>query len=219
MILRLLAITAFIAAACTLWLPFDSHFVLYATKPGGAMPAGEIREGFELSQRVNPEQAVVFDGPSEQPHCFGIRFATYQRENTGHLEVRWQQEERFHTWRVDVARLADNTYRHYCPSPAFLVERPFKLRIRGVDGKLGHSATLWLVNDRRFGTAKLDGNDPADEALALQVTEHNRVRSTSILLIDNGAFLFGWLCTLVVGTISLLWAFGQNGKRKESKQI
>lgn len=206
MILRLFAVAALVTAACTLWLPFDSHRVLHSTKPGGSKPAGEIRKGFELSQRVILGRKPLSTGTGERVRCFAIQFATYHRKNAGHLEVHWRQANRFQVWRVDVSELADNAYRHYCPDPVFLIDRPFNLRIRGADGQPGRSPTLWLVGDRRFGTAELDGGDPENKALALQITAYNRVTPASMLRIDHGAFLFGWLCTLAAGTVSLLWA-------------
>ena len=204
--MRATAFLLFAFAACLLWLPFDGDKIMYSTRPGGAIPAGEIQPGFWLEQSVYPQMHNVPPPRPGQQSCFALRLATYMRTNAGHLDIQWTQGKRTSRWRVDAASLEDNAYRHFCPR-SFAVDQPFDLRVAGVDGKPGDSATLWLVGDRRFGTADLRDQALADKALALQVGTRTRVGPRAILHIDRGAFLFGWLCTLLIGGVALLTRF------------
>lgn len=193
---------AFLVAACALWLPFDDYTDVYETRPGGAVPAGEVRAGFRLSQVVHPPPALETAGNHVQ--CFAIKFATYARRNRGKLRVDWQQGERSQSWTVAASHLADNQYRHFCPEAGFAPERPFRVEVHGVDSKPGRSATLWLVGDTRFGAAIApSGQSPEGKSIALQGSVKQHVGPLGILRIDRGAWVFGWLCTVGVGIVAL----------------
>lgn len=206
----------FVAAASLLWLPFDNYTVLYGTRPGGAVPAGEIRAGFELAQQVRPPPAdnVASDGPQ---NCFAIRFATYARHNSGHLQVRWRQGTLSQDWRVDVSDLADNTYRHFCPDLAFSANRPFHVEVIGLDSAPGESSTLWLVADDRFGIAQLPHDYPQRKSMALQGSTRAHIDAAKMLQIDRGAYFIGWLCTLAIGILALIWGFGARRHPDDAK--
>lgn len=206
MIVRALALSVFVGAACLVWLPFDVHHPLYRTTTGGAIPAGEIQANFELRQTVEPPGVGMATPVLAPDHCFGIRFATYARTNSGHLGVLWWQGSSWQRWQVKADDLADNRFRFFCPRGYFAPGRPFGLGIVGVDGTAGSSATLWLVKDRSLGTAVLS-EGPTDRAITLQVTARHRIGPASLPRIDRGAFLFGWLCTLAIGFAALLHGF------------
>lgn len=202
----IILVIAFVAAAGLLWLPFESYTVLYGTRPGGAVPAGEIRAEFQLAQQVRPPETVEID--NRQPHCFAIRFATYARSNEGELLVRWRQGSGTQIWQVAAADLIDNTYRHFCPDAAFAADRPFHVEIAGLTSPPGDAPTLWLVSDTRFGTARVPDGSPQGKSAALQGSTRNQTDAGEILRINDGAFLIGWLCTLVIGLLALMSTFG-----------
>jgi hypothetical protein len=195
------AILAFLFAAALLWRPFDDYTSVYETRPGGAIPAGEIRAGFRLVQVVHPPAGVASgDG---QP-CFAIKFATYAHHNRGTLRVDWRQGQRSQSWPVAADRLADNRYRNFCPDAGFEPAQPFRVEVHGIDGEPRRSATLWLVGDKRFGNAETPaGQSPEGKALALQGSVKQRVEPAGILRIDHGAWVFGWLCMLAIGIVVL----------------
>ncbi|MFP7724719.1 MULTISPECIES: hypothetical protein [Novilysobacter] len=205
--MRPIVIVIFVAAACLLWWPFHTQTSLYNTGSAGSTPAGEILARFVLEQTVRPGADQQVRSHEGQQHCFGIRFATYMRTNGGRLDVRWRQGDRHQQWRVNVAGLADNKFRYFCPDDAFAAEQDFDLRISGVDGQPGNAATLWLVDDTRLGTARLGGDAVADKALALEVTTRERIGIASMIRVNAGAFAFGWVCTLLVGVVALRSAF------------
>lgn len=201
------AIALFVCAAALVWLPFESHEVLYATRPAGAVAAGEIGPGFELVQRIHPVTEASIDANRRQ-HCFAVRFATYARRNDGSLQVHWRQDRRQQQWRVAADELIDNSYRHFCPDAAFDALQPYLIEVRGMDGKPGKSATLWLVGDTRLGIARLSaGEHPPGKSLALQGSTRQRIGPAEIVRIDHGSWVVGWLCTLVIGTAALVRGF------------
>ena len=204
----LLAIVLFVAAACLLWLPFDSYTTLYGTGPKGAVPAGEIRSDFRAVQQVRPGAAGTSRDTGTLKHCFAIRFATYARHNDGSLRVLWRQDQRQQQWLVETDDLVDNSYRHFCPEAAFSAYRPYRIEVSGVDGKPGKSATFWMVDDARFGTVQLEaGEQPRNKAMALQGTARRHTAPAQIVRIDHGAWLIGWLCTLAIGIVALVSGF------------
>jgi hypothetical protein len=196
-------VMAFLLASALLWLPFDDYTIVYQTRPGGEIPAGEVRAGFMLAQTVRPPGDAETATGARQP-CFAIRFATYARHNRGVLRVDWRQGERRQSWQVAVKRLSDNSYRHFCPDAGFDPDDPFRVEIHGIDGKPGHSATFWLVGDTRFGHAEIPpGQGPQDASIALQGSAIQHVGPVGMLRIDHGAWVFGWLCTMVIGIVAI----------------
>jgi hypothetical protein len=211
-----LAIAAFLLVAGLAWLPFDDYTILYETRTSETVPAGEIEPGFKLIQQVRPPSAEAA-GDLSQP-CFAIRFATYARHNDGLLRVHWQQGRHEQWWPVEFDGLADNSYRHFCPDTGFSPYRPFHVEVHGVSGKPGRSATLWLVDDTRFGHATMPSEQrPQGKAIALQGSTRQHVDPASIVRIDHGAWLIGWLCTLVIGITALLT--GLQGARQTDQHL
>lgn len=196
-------IPVFLLASALLWRPFDDHTSVYETRPGGGAPAGEVKAGFALGQTVRPpEDANKVVG--HRPPCFAIKFATYARRNHGVFRVDWQQGNRRQSWTVASEHLADNSYRDFCPETGFEANRPFRVDVRGVDGKPGQSPTFWLVGDTRFGTADMPhGQGPEGLSIALQGSARQHVGPAGMLRIDRGAWVFGLLCSLVIGIAAL----------------
>lgn len=211
--MRRYVIGLFLAGACLLWLPFRTQHSVYATQRVHAVPAGQITAGFVLRQTVLPRSGKdsLVDHEGHEATCFGIRFATYMRSNSGSIQVAWRQDGRTEGWRVDAGDLQDNAFRYFCPRERFILTEPFALEIKGLDGRAGDSATLWLTGDTRLGTATLGTGAPTGKALALDVATRRRHAGLALLSIDHGAFLFGWLCTLLAGVIALHFGFGPTG--------
>lgn len=206
---RALAIVLFITVACVPWLPFHTQTTLYKTGAAGSVPAGEIRRGFSLSQTVTPAPTADDMKSEGMQHCFGLKFATYMRTNGGHLDVGWQQSGQNQQWRVSAADLADNSFRYFCPDADFMAREPFHLQVTGVDGEPGRSATLWLVGDTRLGQVDTEADNIAGKALALDVTARERIAFGTMLRVNHGTFLFGWICTVLVGVLALLFGFSR----------
>lgn len=193
----------FVAAACLLWIPFHTQDTIYQTAERSAKPAGQIVHGFELTQTVQPTTERHQLTAANEQHCFSIRFATYARSNRGSLSVTWKQAGQKRQWAVQAANLADNSYRSFCPDAPFSINAPFTVRVTGVDGKPGHSATLWLVGDTRLGTARIN-HMATDKSMALKISVRRPVSVAGIWRIDHGAFVLGRLCTLAIGLIALI---------------
>jgi hypothetical protein len=212
-----LAIAVFLLVAGLAWMPFDHYTVLYKASTSDTVPAGEIDSGFMLVQEVRPPSADVEAGDLSQP-CFAIRFATYARHNNGRLRVYWRQGQQEQWWPVEFDDLADNTYRHFCPDTAFSPYRSFRVEVHGVSGKPGRSATLWLVDDTRFGRATMpSGQGPQGKAIALQGSTRQHIGPAGMARIDHGAWLIGWLCTLVIGITAMF--VGLRGARDAGQHL
>lgn len=200
---RILVLIAFVLVAGLVWLPFHTMTTLKETRWTEPKPAGEIRGPFVLDQQVHLPSGI---GKSDRDYCFGIRFATYQRRNSGRVVVEWTQQGQRQRWSVRAGSLVDNKFRYFCPDvPDDAALAPsFGVRISGVDGRPGKSPTLWLVEDESLGTARLNG-ESTGKGIALDLTERRRTGITDMVRAANGAFLVGWVCTLVIGIVALLY--------------
>src|SRR5688500_17118733 len=217
MAMRYIPIVLFALLSCVAWWPFDTYVNLYKTAPSGAAAAGEIVSVFSLSQTVKPVGNALSSG--DHSDCFGIQFATYARDNKGQVEIDWRQGDKQQRWRVDMAEVADNSYRPFCPERGLSPDRPFEIRIEGVDGRPGSSATLWLVDDISLGTARLaNGSDINGKSMSLEITDYKDVELPSSLWINQGAFLLGWLCSLCIGIFALGFVSGGNAEPKMASE-
>jgi len=167
-------------------------------------PAGEITDGFHL------EQVVVVPGVAQKTLsenkelCFGVRFATYRRENDGKIAVGWRQGTFAKRWLVEVDELADNERRYFCPDRHLKLNIPFSITIDGVHGVSGSSPTVWLTFDVSFGQATVNGK-PVKQGLDVGIARKVHLSPSGLIRLDHGAFLVGWLCTLLAGLAALLW--------------
>lgn len=196
---RALALVVFAVVAGLIWLPFQTMAPLQETQWVAPEPAGEIRGTFVLEQRVTPAMDALL---GTRQYCFGIRFATYQRRNQGTVLVEWAQEGDQQQWRVNSRKLIDNRFRYFCPDAAVRLDVPFDIRISGGKGRPGKSPTLWLVDDVSLGKARLNG-EGVQKGVSLKLSERTRIGVSDMLRAGNGAFLFGWLCTVLIGLVAL----------------
>ena len=201
--LRILVFIVFAFAAGLVWLPFHAMDTLEETRWTEPRPAGEIRGGFTLEQHVTP--LAPANRKSGGTYCFGIRFATYQRRNQGQVVVRWVQQDQQQEWTVRARRLVDNRFRYFCPDAATRGDVPFDLRISGRNGAPGKSPTVWLVEDDSLGVARVNGRS-GEAGLSLKLAERTRIGWAGTLHAGGGAFLWAWLCSVLIGLMVLGYA-------------
>lgn len=211
--MRWIAIAIFIAAACLVWLPVQVQNTLDGTLPDNPVPAGEIQKDFLILQQVDPDPEALPEAGKIHPHCVGIRFATYMRRNSGRLAVELRQGPIERRWQVRAARLADNSFRYFCPGRGFSAGKPFQLRVSGVNGKPGSSATVWLTEDTRLGALESDNPAIAGMSLTLDLVQNRQVSLAEAIRVNRGAFFFGWLCTLMVAVIVITRCFSRAAQR------
>lgn len=213
MTIRYIPIVLFALLSCMVWWPFDTYVILNQNARSDPTPAGEIVSGFGLSQTVKPAGNALPRGA--RLDCFGIQFTTFARKNNGQVDIGWRQGEEQQRWRVDMAELADGSHRPFCPDRGLSPDRPFDIAVAGVDGRLGSSATLWLVGDTGMGTARIANDSSINgKSMSLQITDYKYVELPSSLWINQGAFLLGWLCSLCIGISALAFASGGNAEQK-----
>ena len=196
----------------SLWalIPFDVEQTLVRTKQGRMIPAGEFIAGRVLTQSgVLPESLGSQDALGHL--CFGVRFATYARKNTGTLDVAWKQGRSIASWRVLSSDLADNQMKFFCPKNGMVLGAPFQIQIASKDGSAGHSPTVWLTTDDRFGTVTFDGK-AQQRGLSLAIADHTNLTLKRIIHLDKGAYFLGWLMTLVIGLVALFLLFDKRSR-------
>lgn len=196
---RIATAIAFVTASLVFWQTFQVYPPTAKTVLRAPIPAGEIVKGFEIRQTIIPpaaERAAPIIGDS----CFGLRFATYRRKNSGTFTVAWVQGSRMEQWAVSASSLADNAVRYFCPNQDIHTLAPFVVSISGNDGKTGSAATVWLTQDNSLGhvEGRSDGR-----ALALRITARKRFGARAIAGVCHHVFLASWVSTLLIGLVAL----------------
>lgn len=190
---------AFTAVTLFFWRTFEIHTPIAHTALRDPSPAGEIVKGFEIRQTVVPTPASS-TAEADGETCFGLRFATYRRENSGMLTVAWAQGGHQEKWTVVASQLTDNAIKYFCPKQKLETRLPFTVSITGVDGKLGSAATLWLTHDVSLG--HID-RFPDGRALALHVATQKFIGAPKIAGARHYAFLASWVTTVLIGLLAL----------------
>ena len=213
--------TLLLLEAIFVWAPFDVRTAVYQTKWRGNKPTGELVDGFRVTQalpaglvRIRPvkKKSVHWHGVHSlrtmlRPNCFAIRFATYIRTNAGLVEATWRQGSATQSWRIPAADLVDNDYVDFCPRDGIDIDHPAVIDVRGIDGRTGSSATVWLVRSK-LGPASVQGNNIGKRSLALQLTYMRRVGPREAGFLGHGGFLLASLCSVGIGGLAFL-AIGQ----------
>lgn len=194
----------FILACALLWLPAERYAPVAGVVRVATSPAGEITEGFHLEQLVAATNVAKKSVPKNKELCFGIRFATYRRENDGEISVGWRQGTLAKRWLVEADELADNERRYFCPGRHLKLDIPFSITIDGVHGIPGSSPTVWLTADVSYGQATVNGK-LVKQGLDIGIARKVHLTPARLIRLDQGAFLVGWLCTLLTGLAALFW--------------
>jgi len=196
-------VAIFLLVCLSLWVPARHYVPVYGTALRAPQPAGEITAPFRLRQLVhnsNSAMKVSADGEA----CIGLRFATYQRQTEGQFAVTWQQVPFTKRWLVDARSLADNQYRYFCPTEPFKPTQDFSIIVEGKDSAAGSAATVWLTTDGSLGHAVVNGK-ALELGLNILMAREIRMTPVKLIRVDRGAFLIGWLCTLLTGLAALSW--------------
>lgn len=211
----LLPIIALLAFELILvWRPFDVRIATYKTAWRSNTPAGQIVDGFSVSQALPAglvrisrprKKSVHWHGPHSlrtlvMPNCFSVRFATYTRKNSGHLLVTWQQGSTKQSWRVAAAALVDNDYVDFCPRAGLDTDRDSRISIDGIDSAPGHAATVWLTKSK-LAPAQTQSGHIGNRSLALQLAYLHHVGPKDIASLGRGAFLLSCVCSLGIGLL------------------
>lgn len=202
--------------AALVWRPFNSELIAYQSGSDDRKTAGQITEGFHLTQEV-PAKLIETRAPKKPithwwkshrklyttyPNCFAIRFASYNRHNAGRLAVDYRQGNKNQRWSVEAADLA-NDFRRFCPSTGFTAGQPLQITVDGIDGRKGQSATMWLSKSR-LKPAIVNGRTDGDRSLYLRLVYFRHMGPGEILRIDRGAFAFACLCSLAIALLVLV---------------
>jgi hypothetical protein len=209
-----LPILLFLVLAACVWLPFTSHDVVFNPGLDRNRPAGQITEGFSLSEAV-PALMPDSSPADEQADCIALRFATYMRRNEGSVQVNWSQGDRGHRWVLDASRLEDNSYVDLCLDRPMDAAAPFILELSGLDGKPGSAATVWLTAQAET-TTRVNGRDFPGVGLALRLSKQERVGPRDILGLNGGAFAAGFLCSVLIGILALLCFFHEDRRPQQA---
>jgi hypothetical protein len=202
--------------AVLVWRPFVVRASLYQTRWRDNVPAGEIVAGFQVAQdipgglvRSRPpiKKSVHWHGlhslkPLLEPNCFALRFATYRRENTGHVRVDWRQGEASQSWLVATEGLADNAYADFCPRHGIDPRKDSRVVVHGVDGKPGNAVTVWLTRSK-LEPALVQGGHAGNRSVAIELSHMRRVGPRRVVSVGGGGFLLACLCSLAIASLAL----------------
>lgn len=202
----------FLLMCMFLWLPAERYAAVNETALSSPRPAGEITSAFRLLQTVFIPHLADKLLTKNKEWCFGARFATFRRDNDGQIAVTWEQGVISKRWVVESSELADNELRYFCPGRHLRLDLPFIVAIEGVRGVPGSSPTVWLTSDVRYGQVSINGK-PQAQSLDIGVARKVHMTPATLIRLDHGAFLVGWLCTLLTGLAALLWMPRANSAR------
>lgn len=207
---RITIAIAFIGAALLFWHTFQVFPSIATTELRDPIPAGEIVRGFKIQQLVAPRENQSMPEKAQRDTCFGLRFATYRRKNSGTFTVRWTQGDRREQWPVAASELIDNAVRYFCPKQGIKTDAPFTVSINGENGVSGSAATVWLTRDTSLGLVE---GRPDGRALALRVSRAVRITAHTIAKAQHHVFLVSWSATLLIGLVALM-ALGSARRRQ-----
>lgn len=196
---RIVTVMSFVVATFIFWQTFRVYELIDKVALRDPLPAGEIVKGFHIQQTVVPTTTGNVSG-SQGITCFGLRFATYRRDDSGTFTVAWAQDNRARQWLVNASDLTDNAVKYFCPTRSINAQAPFTVSIVGGNSKTGSAATLWLTRDRALGhiQSRSDGR-----ALALSIATKKSIDARKIADTRHYAFLVCWISTLLIGLLAL----------------
>lgn len=183
-------------------VPFKVMDRVAGSGPLHPVPAGEFVDGVLVFQKGGGPASNLI-AKLGRHLCVGIQFATYKRRNRGKLKVTWQQGEHVDHWVMRSAYLKDNEFKYFCPRKGIAAGQEFEIAISGVGIKPGHAPTAWLTEDTRFGTATINGVDQK-ASLSLRFASYREVTLRHILSLDRGAYIFGWLISVLIGVTAIM---------------
>lgn len=206
----------FSIAAALVWTPFETSETVYSTGLTRNKPAGQITNGFSLSQTIAPpkQNNAFITAPVD---CFALRFATYMRENSGKIRVSWQQGGRSGQWMIDAGDLQDNSYVDFCLDSNFDTQREFKVDVQGIGGIPGKSATLWLTSASP-GQAHIKGKGGVGLGMAFKLSSKQHLSLAEMIKLGHGAFALGWLCSLLTGILVLVYSYRSEASQTTGDQ-
>jgi hypothetical protein len=213
----LILIGLLVVEAIVVWRPFNSTAIGWHSGWDDKKTAGEMLGTFHLTQVI---PATLLSAPtpkrhithwwrshrklySRPPNCFAIRFADYERENTGRIAVSYQQGEQSQHWLIDQRDLR-SAYRRFCPDHGLQRDQPLRITIDGITGTSGQTATVWLSQSSPLPPAVINGRHAANRSLNLRLVRFEHIGPAEILGIDNGAYAFACLMSVLIGLGALL---------------
>jgi hypothetical protein len=174
---NLLILWAFFMFVASLLLSEDINEIRFkpiqnATVWTNAQPAGELVEGFHLTQPIELRNDHVHDEEVRAHLCVRVLFATYlNRRNRGVVSLRLMNQHKIAEQRLDVSGLDDNAWRRVCfPEMEFadVGRGGLVLEIRGLDSRPGQGVTAW-VSDIKSGPRASIMDQPSSQTLVYEV--------------------------------------------------
>jgi hypothetical protein len=183
-------------------VPFKVVDRVAGNEPLRSVPAGELVDGVLVFQKGGAPASNLI-AKLGRHLCFGIQFATYERKNRGKLKITWRQGEHADHWFARSAYVKDNEFKYFCPRKGIAAGQEFEIAMSSVGIKSGHAPTAWLTEDTRLGTAMINGIDQK-ASLSLRFASYREVTLRHILSLDRGAYIFGWLISVLIGVAAIM---------------
>lgn len=165
----------------------------------GGRPAGEIVQGFHLTQPLMIQEPDALERDLSDPFCVNLLMANYaNRRNRGSFAVSIRSAEASQVKIVEADAVLDNQYEKICFDELRfhqVYRKPATLEITGIDGVPARSVTAWLSSTPIGERVQINGA-PTDLTLV----------HTLVLLKDTegyqyNAYLLMLFASLLVGLL------------------
>lgn len=165
----------------------------------GGRPAGEIVQGFKLSQLLDVTVTHQHERDFVDAFCIQLLMANYaNRRNRGTFAVSVTAGDAQQVKTVNARKINDNQFENICFEDMRVEQiyrKPATLEITGVDGKPGRSVTAWLSSTPVGNRAQVNGVE-TDLTLV-----HNIVLLKDTQHYQYNAYFLMLFASLIVGLI------------------
>lgn len=151
-----------------------------------AHPAGELVDGFHLSQPIVLKDSHVSQSEAQAHVCVRVLFATYMnRRNRGSVALRLTSPQRVSEQRIDVSTLADNAWKRVCFADVRygdIEHGTSRLEIQALDSRPGKGVTAWISEQASGPNVSIRG----------QPSRSTLVHEVELQLDDRSYFYSAW---------------------------
>lgn len=135
---------------------------LFKNKIENMKPVGEIIKGTIIQQKINLNEDL-----KNSKLELRLYIATYNRKNSGHLEISIKQGKNVYSELLYVDTLADNAFKKINFNKVNLKKGEVTIEVAGKEGEAGNAITLWSTSDNSNGKCKINNKAQANNLVLI----------------------------------------------------